>query len=159
VELRETTRNLMAQVEQATGCPVVVTQEVNLHAPSTVLMAAPDRPGHIICIHPKAPAGVDYYIAYYCRMIQRFFENPPEERFIFGYGDKGRYQVRKLLERTALAKRLGEAAVLTMSEQLITGLMTHLRSTPLGLRVDNWIFTEHPELVEMQKNSIEPQLQ
>jgi len=50
-------------VEQATGCAVAVTQDAGLHVPSTVLMAAPDRPGHIIRIHPKAPAGVDYYAA------------------------------------------------------------------------------------------------
>jgi hemoglobin-like flavoprotein len=159
VELRDATRKLMADTEQATGCPVVVTEDSALTMMSGVLMAAPNRPGHIIRIHPKAPAAVDYYVAYYCRMIQRFFENPPEERSVFGYGDKGRYQVRKLLEHVPVVKRLGDVAILAMCEQLLTGLMTHLRSIPLGLRLDHWIFTEHPELAEMQKNAIQPQLQ
>ena len=111
MELRETTRNLMAQVEQATGCPVVVTEDSTLTMMSGVLMAASDRPGHIIRLHPKAPAAVDYYVAYYCGMIQRFFENPPEERFLFGVGEKGRYQFRKLLERMPAFKRLATSRV------------------------------------------------
>ena len=95
MELRGTTRKLMAETEQATGCQVVVTVDASLTMMSGVLMATSDRPGHIVRIHPKAPAAVDYYIVYYCGMIQRFFENPPEERFFFGVGEKGRYQFRK----------------------------------------------------------------
>ena len=151
MELRDATRKLMTETEQATGCQVVVTVDSTLTTMSGVLMATSDRPGHIIRIHPKAPAGVDYYVAYYCGMIQRFFENPPEERFLFGVGDKGRYQFRKLLERMPIIKRLGEAAILAMSKQLLNGLMTHLRSIPLGLRLDNWLFKEHSEFVEMQR--------
>jgi hypothetical protein len=60
MELRETTRRLIAQVEQATGFPVAMTQDASLHVMSTVQMAAPNRPGHVVRIHPKAPAGVDY---------------------------------------------------------------------------------------------------
>jgi hypothetical protein len=159
VELRDTTRKLMAETEQATGCQVVVTEDSTLTTMSGVLMAASNNPGHIIRIHPKAPAAVDYYVAYYCRMIQRFFENPPEERFRFGVVEKGRYQVRKLLERMPIFKRLNEAVIVSMCEQLFNGLMLHLRSVPLGLRLDNWIFNEHPELVERQRTAIQPQLQ
>jgi hypothetical protein len=159
VELRETTRKLMAETEQATGCQVVVAEDRTLTMMSGVIMAASNRPSHLIRLHPKALALVDYYVAYYCDMIQRFFGNPPEERFHFAVGEKGRYQFRKLLERMPVFKRLGEAAVLMMCEQLLNGLMTHLRSTPLGLRLDNWIFSEHPEFVEMQRIAIQPQLQ
>ena len=110
MELRDATRKLMAETEQATGCHVVVMEDATLHDDVGRAMAAPNRPGHVIRIHPKAPAGVDYYVTYYCRMIQRFFENPPEERFLFGVGEKGRYQFRKLLELCPSLKRLGEAA-------------------------------------------------
>ena len=159
MELRGTTRKLMAETEQATGCQVVVTVDASLTMMSGVLMATSDRPGHIVRIHPKAPAAVDYYIVYYCGMIQRFFENPPEERFFFGVGEKGRYQFRKMLERMPSFKRLNDAAIFAMCEQLLNGIMTHLRSIPLGLRLDNWIFNEHPELLEMQRAAIQPQLQ
>ena len=159
MELRDATRKLMAETEQATGCQVVVTKDATLTTMSGVLIATSDRPGHIVRIHPKALAAVDYYVVYYCGMIQRFFENPPDERFVIGVGDKGRYQFRKLLERMPTYKRLGDAAIIAMCEQLLNGLMTHLRSIPLGLRLDNWILNEHPEFVEMQRTTIQPQLQ
>lgn len=159
MELRDATRKLMAETEQATGCQVAVTVDSTLTTMSGLLMATADRPGHLVRIHPRGSAAVDYYIAYYCGMIQRFFENPPEERFLFGVGDKGRYQFRKMLERMPTYRRLGEAAIFAMSEELLNGLMTHLRSIPLGLRLDNWIFSEHSEFVEMQRTAIQSQLQ
>jgi len=159
VELRETTRELLAEVEQTTGFQAVVTEDRTLTMTSGVVMAAWDRPSHLIRIHPKVLVLVDYYVVYHCRTIQRFFENPPEERFLFGVGEKGRYHFRKMMERLPFAKRMGEAALTPLVTQLLTGFMTHLRSVPLGLRLDDWIFSEHPELVEMQRAAIQPQLQ
>ena len=80
MELRDATRKLMAETEQATGCQVVVTEDRTLTMMSGVVMAAANHPAHLIRLHPKAVALVDYYVAYYCGMIQRFFENPPDSR-------------------------------------------------------------------------------
>jgi hypothetical protein len=159
VELREITRKLMAETELATGFQVAVSEDATLHTFAGVQMAAWDRPAHLIRIHPKAPAAFDYYIVYYCGMIQRFFENPPEERYLFGVGEKGRYHLRKLVARLPFAKRLGELAITPICEQLLAGFMTHLRTIPIGLRADNCVFNEHPELIEMQRLAIQPQLQ
>jgi len=158
VELRDATRKLIAETEQATGFPVVVMQDSSLQVISTVIMAASNRPGHTIRIHPKAPAGVDYYVTYYCHMIQRFFENPPEERFVFGVGDSGRQFVRNLLARSPIADGLNEAQMSGICQQMLNGLMTNLRSVPIGLRVDTWILVERPDLVEMQMNAVQRQL-
>ncbi|MHB1033458.1 MAG: hypothetical protein ACYC0Y_02330, partial [Pirellulales bacterium] len=84
MELRETTRKLIAQVEHQTGCTVAIIQDATLSTISGISMACPERPGHLIRIHPNAPAGADYYAVYHCRMIQRLYENPPEERFALG---------------------------------------------------------------------------
>jgi hypothetical protein len=159
VELRETTRKLIAEVERQTGCRVAIVRDGTLSTMSGVSMAGPERVDHLVRIHPDAPGGVDYYAIYYCRMIQRFFENPPEERFVLGYGEKGRYRVRKLVQRTRIGRMVGEAALLGVCEQLVAGLLSHLRSVPIGMRVDNWILNELPELADMQKDAIEPQLQ
>ena len=159
VEIREKTRKLIAETEQMTGFQVAVTEDANIQTFATVQMAVWDRPSHLIRIHPKAPAAFDYYIVHYCRMIQRFFENPPEERHLFGMGEKGRYHFLKLLKSLPFAKRMGEVAILPICEQLLAGFLTHLRTIPLGLRVDNWIFNEHPELIETQRLAIQPQLQ
>ena len=159
MELRERTQKLIAETEQATGFQIAVTEDSTLSLMSGVLMAAWDRPGHLIRIHPKAARARDYYVVYYGRMIQRFFENPPDKRFSFGVGEKGRYHFQKMIQQMPFAKRLSETAILPICHELITGFMTHLRSIPLGLRLDNWIFNEWPELIEMQRFAIQPQLQ
>ena len=97
-------------------------EDASLHAMSTVVMASPNRPGHVVRIHPKAPAGVDYYAIYYCRMIQRFFENPPEERFVFGAGDQGRNEIHKLLAISPIAKLVTEAQSPASASNCSTGL-------------------------------------
>ena len=158
MELRDVTRKLISETEHVTGFPVAVMEDASLHAMSTVAMAAPNRSGHVVRIHPKAPAGVDYYATFYCRMIQRFFENPPEERLVFGVGEQGRNQIRTVVANSALAKMVSKDQIPGICEQLLHGLMTDLRSIPVGLRVDNWIFVEQPDLVEMQKNAAQRQL-
>ena len=159
MELREATRKLIAEVERETGCSVVITRDATLTTLSGINMACSERPGHLIRIHPNAPAGADYYAVYYCRMILRLYENAPDERLILGYEEKGRYRVRKLIQRTTVGKLLDAAALNGVCERLIGGLLTHLRSVPIGLRLDNWILTERPELAEMQKDAIQAQLQ
>lgn len=159
MELREATHKLIAEVEHQTGCSVVITPDATLTTLSGIIMASPERPGHLIRIHPNAPAGADYYAIYYCRMILRLYENAPDERLILGYEEKGRYRVRKLIQRTTVGKLLDAAALNGVCERLIGGLLTHLRSVPVGLRLDNWIFAERPELAEMQKDAIQAQLQ
>jgi hypothetical protein len=42
---------------------------------------------------------------------------------------------------------------------LLDGLLSHLRSIPVGMRVDRWLANEFPELAEMQKSSIIRQVQ
>lgn len=54
---------------------------------------------------------------------------------------------------------MDEATISVLCEKLLNGLMTHLRSIPLEIRIDHWLFTEHPEYVEMQRKAVERQLQ
>ena len=56
MELREATRKLIAQVEDQTGCTVAIIQDDTLTTISGISMASPEKPGHLIRIHPKAPA-------------------------------------------------------------------------------------------------------
>ena len=44
-------------------------------------------------------------------------------------------------------------------QMLRDGLLSHLRSIPLGMRVDRWIATEFPELWDLQRTSVMRQLQ
>ena len=55
--------------------------------------------------------------------------------------------------------KLSPESIATLRDQLFDGLMTQLRSIPIGLRVDSWIMREYPELSELQQKAAMQQLQ
>ena len=156
-ELRETTRNCR-RGRTGDWLPRHRDNERNAHQPFDGQDGGQRQSGTSDPHQPDGTGRVDYYAVYYRRIIQRLFENPPTERFIFGVGQRGLSEVRQLLERTPLAKRVPASGLPILVEQLLSGLMTHLRSVPIGMRVDNWIFSNHPDSAAMQKNAIQPQL-
>ncbi len=50
------------------------------------------------------------------------------------------------------------SVVSQLSSQLASGLGLQLRSLPIAIRVDDWLFQEYPALGRMQKTNIERQL-
>jgi len=158
MELRETTRAVLAQVEQITGFSVVVISEAEMAVLSTVSMASPARPSHLIRYHPTIAEQVDYFVTFQCGFILRHYDCAPEDRRQCGPTESGKYNVDKLL-RNSPAKSLSSADLLRFRDHLLKSLVTHLRSVPVGMRVDRWIAQEHPVLAEPQRTAIHHQLQ
>jgi hypothetical protein len=158
VDLRETTRSIIAEVKAKTGCDVVVQPDESLTTLSGIRMARGDLSAHVIRIHPSAADAVDYHVVHHCGLILRLFENPPEDRVDVSPSDEGAKSAEKALKATALAKVLPPSELGKLRSQLLIGLITHLRSVPVGMRVDRWIAQDHPELVHVQKQAIVRQL-
>jgi hypothetical protein len=158
MELRETTREVLAQVEQITGFPAVVVSEADMPVLSTASMASSVRPGHVIRYHPSVAEQVDYFVTFQCGFILRHYDCAPEDRRQCGPTESGLYSVEKLL-RNSPAKSLSSADLLRFRDQLLKSLVTHLRSVPIGMRVDRWIAQDHSVLAEAQRTAIERQLQ
>ena len=153
MELREQTREVIARTEQITGCQVVVTPDTSLHVLSVVNMADTDRPAHVIRFRPSAAAQVDYHVVYQCGTILRLFENAPDARFRFAVSEHGQYHVLSLLKKSAVSKRLPMQQLYAVRDQLLNGLLVHLRSVPLGMRVDDWILRDYEVLGDMQRST------
>ncbi len=158
MELRETTREVLAEVEQITGFSVVVVSEADMPVLSTASMASASRPGHVIRYHPSVAEQVDYFVTFQCGFVLRHYDNAPEDRRQCGPTESGRYNVDKLL-RNSPAKSLSSADLLRFRDHLLKSLITHLRSVPVGMRVDRWIAKQYPVLVEPQRIAIHHQLQ
>lgn len=158
MELRETTRKVLAQVEQITGFPVAVVTEADMPVLSTVSMASSARPGHVIRYHPSIAEQVDYFVTFQCGFVLRHYEIPPEDRRQCSPTESGKFNVDKLL-RNSPAKSLAAADLLRFRDHLLKSLVTHLRSVPIGMRVDRWIAQDYSVLAESQRTAIERQLQ
>jgi hypothetical protein len=161
--LRDVTRAIIAQVEQSSGYPVLVTEDRSLHTLSAARIARGNAPAHVITYNPTiSPPPPDYIIAYQCGFILRLFANPPSERWDFAPTAQSREIVHQLLmgpEGPAQKLNLPPQTVETLRDQLFDGLMVQLRSIPAGLRIDAWILRDYPELAPLQRTAILRQLQ
>ncbi len=158
--LASATQTILKLVEEKTGRPVEVLADPSIRVLAKVKMAKGKAPAHLITYNPTK-RGVDYNIAYECGFILRLYENPPEARFEFAGSESGRKEVRRALFDKQHIKRMGlpDTAVKELADQMFDGLMTQLRSLPIGIRIDKWLWDAHPDLRELQEESIMRQQQ
>ena len=156
--LKETTE-VLERVEEESGIPVEVTTDPSLPTLASIKIARAPVSHHVLTYNPTKP-GVDYHIAYQCGFVLRLFENPPDERYEFGGTESGRQTVQELLtEQGGIAKKLKlpKATVKQLADQFFDGLLTQLRSVPIGMRIDRWIRETYPVLHEAQEASVDRQ--
>lgn len=159
--LRDTTRSIISLVEQTTDRPVIVRADSSLKTLATVTIARRGAPAHVVTYNPSASSPPDYLICFQAGFLLRLFANPPSERFDFAESAEGRrHVIAAVASQPELRKQGLAAAVLQQyGDSLFDGLMTQLRSVPIGLRVDTWIAADLPDLADLQKVYVIRQLQ
>ena len=154
MSLLDCTKNILALTESLSGRPVRVQEDPQIPTLATIAMARGRAPMHLIRYRPIPQRQPDYHICYQCGFVVRLFENPPESRFDFASTDLASEKMDSLLADGALAPQ-----VRAMKSTLLNGLMTQLRSIPIGLRIDDWLWSLCPDLRAEQIASAHIQLQ
>lgn len=157
----ESTAEVLERVERESGRPVELYADPGLQTYASVKMARGPAHAHVLTYNPSKP-GFDYHVAYQCGFVLRLYENAPGERYEFGGTEAGRSAVRELVTgKGGVAKklRLPKAAAEQVTDQFFDGIMTQLRSYPIGMRIDQWIGESYPDLRDGQRASVEKQLQ
>jgi len=152
--LREVTRTVIKLVEDASGCPVVVSEDRSLTTLAASRIARGANRIHSISFNPSAVSEPDYLICYQCGFILRLFGIPAAARFDLAGTTEGRQVVHRLLtapDGPGKKLKLPAESIAALRNQLFEGLMTQLRSIPIGFRVDSWIMREYPELTQLQR--------
>jgi len=161
MSLSETTRKVLGLVEERSGIPVHVEPDPNL--PGTLLakvvMARDNLPLHRVFSRPNSAVPPDYLICQQAGFILRFFAAPAGQRFDFAASDAGTKAVEDLVKAHPVAKMLPPHALPQLITMLRDGLLSHLRSIPLGMRVDRWLAADFPDLLPLQKQSVLRQLE
>ena len=143
----------LAELEAATGKPVLVLEAPELGVLATIRRAGPKDAGHLLRIRGDESRLVDYLIVFQCRMAQRD-------------GTGRRWVVRE--QRSALERLSRECAQLHLQlppgkEQELArivydGLILQLRSMGPGMVVDRWIREQCADLREAQEEAISAQI-
>lgn len=158
MEHQKRIQNLLVQTEEESGYPTTVVADTNLSTHSALTFARGSLQANVIRYNPKFERLMDYIVAYHSGFILRFFSDPPGQRKDFGATESGRFNVEKLVKRLEAAKKLPPQHLDSFAAQILSGLMTHLRSTPIGLRVESWIESDIPSISDKQKSGVEEQL-
>ena len=159
VTLRETTKRMIALLEQRSGSLVHVIEDPDLPVISKIILARGDMPMHIITYKPgiknKAP---DYSIIFQCAMSIRMFECPPDDRMLIAGSAEGLKHIEDLLVRDN-DSHYSNIPLDELCSRFLMLMVTHLRSVPLSLRVSQYLSVDHPELLEQEIAQAEWELQ
>jgi hypothetical protein len=79
--LREVTRTVIKRVEDASGCPVVVSEDASLKTLAASRIARGTNKIHLISFNPSVVSEPDYLICFQCGFILRLFGVPAADRF------------------------------------------------------------------------------
>jgi hypothetical protein len=162
LQLREVTREIITILEKKSGYIVDVKQDPSLATFATIRIARGNLPAHILIYRPgeknEAP---DFAICWQCALALRMFECPPEKRFLIASAPEGDQAVEHILRSPngiAQKHQLDKPQLDSFKSQLLSGLITHLRSVPIGLRVSEKLTLDYPELLEPEVKHVEKEL-
>ena len=161
MNLSEITRNVLRLVETRSGIPVHVEADPSLPGTTLakVVMARGALSLHRVTYRSDGSAPPDYLICQQAGFILRFFDTPPDQRFDFAAATEGKAAIERMVKVHPVARALPPNALPQLCQILCDGLLSHLRSIPVGMRVDRWLAADYPGLAELQKASVLRQLQ
>jgi len=159
MKFREITRELISLLENKSGYPVQVLEEPGLSTIASIQIARGNIPSHILYYRPSPGTLPDYAICWQCVFAMRMFECPPEKRVQIASIPSGEKIVEKLLINGIGRKlRLSQTQIETLKQQLYSGIITHLRSVPIGFRVVSWLGNNYPQLRDLELSFAEQEL-
>jgi hypothetical protein len=156
------TQAILDRLEQITNTPIEFSPELNSpYLLAQVTMARFGASAHLVRYKPNVP-GVNYNLAFQCGFILRLYETPPAERFDFLGFESGRESVLNMMKGPgSIEKTLGITGekLVGLASQMFDGIMFQLRSMPIGMRIDDWLYRDYPGLHDEQAASIASQQQ
>lgn len=162
MKIREVTRKVIASLEEKSGYLVTVVKNSSLPTLATIRIARGNIPTHILSYKPGTKNETpDFAICWQCAFALRMYEYPPDQRFLIGSNPEGERALDAIMKApTGYAQklRLNEEQLEVLKQQLLSGLITHLRSVPIGLRVSETLTLDYLELLELENLHVDKEL-
>ena len=143
----------LAELEEATGKPVMVVEAPELNVLATIRRAGPQDASHLLRIKGSRDRQADYLIVYECRMALR---DGPGPQLVVTSRPEQREQVIRACGQ--LPRSMDSGKTRELGSFLYDGLLLQLRSIGPGLLVDRWIRNHCPDLQAPQAQVIESQI-
>lgn len=155
------TRAILAQAEDLTGTPIRLIADPSLGdlAQARLVLAREPGASHEIRfkLTPKDAPSRDHLIAHECGHLLRLWFAPPEERFLGAvHAEERRTAARKIRPQLEQLERLGlpDAAIRQVFDLWHQGMVLQLANAPADLRIEDWLYRDHPALHASQRHSL-----
>jgi hypothetical protein len=157
----ETAKLIEEKLAAASGKPVLVHRDPNFAGHASIAIAMDDAPAHLLRYKPEFESELPYLSAFQCGMALRSIQAKTVHRFDLASSPAMGQEVKQLIEEhlRKLGSDVPTSMVPQLCQQLGHGLGLQLRSMPIAIRVDQWLYRDYPALADLQRKSIERQLQ
>jgi hypothetical protein len=149
-------QQLLDDARQVSGSPVQVIYDGKLPISARLQFARHGASHHLLAVHPGPAA--DYFIANQLGFLTRLYALQAGERFDFIIKPEARQAAAALVDELLLPKiSLDDAGRGEITHKIQQWLMANVRSTPVGMRIDQMIFRDAPSLRESLLAGIQEQ--
>ena len=152
IRLQSSAKSILKKVEDLSGKSIQFMRDDSLQLLSTLQIARNGAEFHVLRYQPSDKP-IDYLVAYQAGYALRMFENPPEQRFDFVSTDDAVTGASALIKAGQVLSDQDVADLPKFAEFVAHWALMNLRSLPIGMRIDEWIATEYPELKAQQLES------
>ncbi len=153
MQLQPETQAVLSEVANVSGKPVEIVENSDLPQIAVMPRARGGAPAHVLTVNPTY-GRPDYFIVYQCGFLLRHYEVPEADPKDLAGAPAGANEVERLVRHHGQTAGLPEQTQRQLARQLIDGLLTQLRSYPVGMRIDAWIHTELPAFSELQREGV-----
>ena len=160
MDLRELQKQFLERVETASGKPVILQSDSKFAGHATIKVAGKEQPAHLLLYRPEHESALPYLVAYQCEFALRTIQAAPSAQFDLTARANMLPEVLELMQQHHQGKNdIPGSAVPQLAKRFGDGLGFQLRSMPIALRIDKLLHDHYPELTELQRESVDRQLQ
>lgn len=160
MNLREIQKQFIERVEAASGKPLILQSDPKFAGHATIKIATKDQPAHLLLYKPEQESVLPYLVAYQCEFALRTIRADPSTQFNLASKPGMQREVLELMQRHHQGRDdIPSHVVPQLAQQFGNALGNQLRSMPITMRIDKLLHDAHPELTELQHESIDRQLQ
>jgi hypothetical protein len=157
----EASKLIEEKLAAASGKSVLMQRDPNCSGHASIKIASHEDSAHVLRYKPELEAELPYLSAFQCGLALRSIQAKTVNRFDLASTPVMGHEVKQMIEEHL--RKTGSAVPMSMVPQLCQqlghGLGLQLRSMPIAIRVDEWLHRDYPALAELQRKSIERQLQ
>ena len=145
---------ILQRVETLSGRPIEFKPDSSLTLRATLQLARNGAPAHVLRYRPSNEP-LDYWVAYQAGYLLRLLELPPNERFDFAATGAAAGHVEELLATGQPLNDGDKASIPQFAQMTAHWAMLNLRSYAIGMRIDQWLASDYPELREVQAAGVD----